>query len=103
MDGYKIIAYLADWADWKVQDVDAKKLTHINYAFATIEDGRVVAKVLDRNLGKFHLLKEIKAQNPHLKTLISIGGWEPMVFRCSSDRGFKGAVRRYCSGIHEGI
>jgi chitinase len=75
MDGYKIIAYLADWADWKVQDVDAKKLTHINYAFATIEDGRVVAKVLDRNLGKIHLSKEIKAQNPHLKTLISIGGW----------------------------
>ena len=51
------------------------KRQHINYAFATIEDGRVVAKVLDRNLGKIHLLKEIKAQNPHLKTLISIGGW----------------------------
>ncbi|HZJ58019.1 MAG TPA: glycoside hydrolase family 18 protein [Clostridia bacterium] len=75
MDGYKIIGYLADWADWTAEDVDAQKLTHINYAFATIDDGRVVAKVLDRRLGKLHILKEIKAQNPHLKTLISVGGW----------------------------
>lgn len=75
MSKYKIIAYLADWADWSVQDIDAKKLTHINYAFATIEEGKVVPKVLNQKLGKIHLLKEIKAKNPHLKTLISIGGW----------------------------
>ena len=75
MSKYKIIAYLADWADWSVQDIDAKKLTHINYAFATIEEGKVVPKVLNQKLGKIYLLKEIKAKNPHLKTLISIGGW----------------------------
>jgi len=75
MSKYKIIAYLADWADWGVEDIDAKKLTHINYAFATIDEGRVVARVLNQGLERIHLLKEIKAQNPHLKTLISIGGW----------------------------
>ena len=26
MSKYKIIAYLADWADWSVQDIDAKSL-----------------------------------------------------------------------------
>lgn len=75
MNTYKIIAYLSDWVDWEVEDIDAKKLTHINYAFATLEQGRVVPKVLDGELGKIHLLKEIKAKNPDLKTLISIGGW----------------------------
>jgi len=66
-----IIAYLADWTDWEPDRMDAAKLTHINYAFALIKDGRVSGD----HLKKLHLLKELKQKNKDLKLIISIGGW----------------------------
>jgi chitinase len=67
---YKIIAYLSDGADWCEEDIEAEKLTHINYAFAHIKDGAVYG-----NLKKINILNNIKKKNTHLKTVISIGGW----------------------------
>jgi chitinase len=54
--------------------IAAKKLTRINYAFALIENGRVVANdSLDApNLAALVALKQ---QNPSLKIVISVGGW----------------------------
>jgi len=76
MGAYKVIAYIADWADWEIHEIDGNRLTHINYAFATIEDGRVVNKVLGQELKNIHKLKDLKIRYPHLSMLISIGGWE---------------------------
>lgn len=75
MREYKIIAYLADWGHWEVSEIRGEMLTHLNYAFATIEDGKVVARVVGQELKNIHKLRELKAKYPHLKTLISIGGW----------------------------
>jgi len=67
---YKIMAYLGDGENWEETDIEAHKLTHINYAFVHVKDGRIIG-----NLRKVDLLNEIKNKNPHLKTVISVGGW----------------------------
>jgi len=54
--------------------IDARKLTRINYAFANIENGRMVegAPVTAGNLA---ILTRLRRENPKLTVLISVGGW----------------------------
>jgi GH18 family chitinase len=54
--------------------IAADKLTHINYAFANIKDGRVVEGFAhdDEN---FRVLTGLRQRNPDLKVLVSVGGW----------------------------
>ncbi|TFE19744.1 chitinase [Cohnella luojiensis] len=93
--GYKIVAYYPSWAtyarNYHVSDIDATKITHINYAFANVSTaGEVVVgdtyadtdKFFPGDCwdagckrGNFNQLNKLKASNPHLKTLISVGGW----------------------------
>lgn len=89
-----IVAYYTAWSIYSrgyfVQDIPAEKITHINYAFAKIgEDGCIalgdpwgdVDKPFnddrwDQPLrGNFHQLLQLKTKYPHLRTLISVGGW----------------------------
>lgn len=73
-----------------VSSIKGELLTHVNYAFANIsEDGRAVLgdACLDvgecagqqnphaRPGGNFAELRRLKQRHPHLRTLISIGGW----------------------------
>lgn len=91
----RVIGYFAAWGvygrDYHVADVPAHLLTHINYAFANIsDDGRCVlgdpyadtdkaypGDSWDEGAkrGSFHQLAILKQAHPHLKTLISVGGW----------------------------
>ena len=55
--------------------IEAKKLTHINYAFVDVQHNRawLTNEATDTvNFRKLNLLKQV---NPDLKILISIGGW----------------------------
>ena len=85
-------AYLASDIPWD-------KITHINYAFAHVNAANqisvgdtsdptnastgmewpgIAGAELDHNLpykGHFNLLQKYKQQHPHVKTLISVGGW----------------------------
>ena len=90
----RVIGYFAAWdvydRDYHVNEIPAAQLTHINYAFANIADGQCVlgdpyadtdkaypGDTWDEGAkrGNFHQLEILKAAHPHLKTLISVGGW----------------------------
>lgn len=76
---YKMVGYYAGWASYsgfQVTNIDASKLTHINYAFANItDDGEIVVGDPATDHENFKHLKLLKKQHPHLKTMISVGGW----------------------------
>jgi len=71
---YKIIAYVfGGRAD--IHRINARKLTHINYAFGLVsEQGEIVFREPD---GPAHLaqLQALKARNQRLKIILSVGGW----------------------------
>ncbi|MGV8878372.1 MAG: glycoside hydrolase family 18 protein [Sphingobacteriaceae bacterium] len=55
--------------------VSAEKLTHINYAFVDVQGNRAVLNNHRTDTANFQMLNALKAKNPALKILISIGGW----------------------------
>jgi len=71
----QIIAYIFP-RDHVIQpgEVAATKLTRINYAFANIQDGRIVA-VSPADAPNFATLVALRQQNPSLQVLVSVGGW----------------------------
>jgi chitinase len=88
----RVVGYLASWGvrskGTRIADLPAKDLTHIFYAFGRIaEDGRVVLgdRCLDIGVcdsaravnpgGNFAELRKLKGRHPHLKLVVSIGGW----------------------------
>ena len=73
-DSYKIIGYVAGWEDFDLEKIHAKKLTHINYAFANVVDGKAVLE-RDFDSGNMAKILALKNINADLKVLVSIGGW----------------------------
>ncbi len=70
-----IIAYLFPRNEVIVpSEIAADKLTHINYAFADVKDGRIV-EGFARDAENFKLLAVLRRRHPHLQILISVGGW----------------------------
>lgn len=58
-----------------VSQIDAKRLSHINYAFVDVKDNRAWLHNEKTDTVNFRKLNELKKINPDLKILISIGGW----------------------------
>ncbi len=77
---YNVIAYVAGYRDFDFSTIDAKRITHINYAFANVIDGKVQFDTtnIDNTSLKttdLDILQKLKEQNPDLKLLVSVGGW----------------------------
>lgn len=66
-----VAAYLSDWAWYGIREGDENKLTHINYSFATLVDG----KVSDAHWSNGDNLDDAVKRYPHIDFIISIGGW----------------------------
>ena len=89
---HKIVGYYADWTAerYPLADIPASQLTHVNYAFGKIDaDNRLTfnrAIALDRvypadcsdpqcRHGLFNQVTLVKQRYPHLKFILSVGGW----------------------------
>lgn len=58
-----------------VENIEATMLTHINYAFVDVKNGQAFLTNEKTDSTNFRKLNLLKATNPDLKILISIGGW----------------------------
>jgi len=54
--------------------IDAHSLTRVNYAFANIKDGRMVAGFASDS-ENFAFLTGLRKENPGFTVLVSVGGW----------------------------
>ncbi|CAF1034663.1 unnamed protein product [Didymodactylos carnosus] len=89
-----ILGYFAAWSiyarNYFITDIPGDKITHINYGFANIGSDGLIAigdswadlekafpgDTWDQPLrGNFNQLSKLKEKWPHIKTLISVGGW----------------------------
>jgi chitinase len=55
-------------------EVDTHSITRINYAFANIQDGRMVTGFA-HDAENFAVLASLRDRNPSLTVLVSVGGW----------------------------
>ena len=94
-DSRKVVAYYIEWGiygrNYQPADMPLDSITHVNYAFANIgSDGRIAigdpyaateklypGDTWDQPYaGTYNQLNNVlRAQHPHIKTLISVGGW----------------------------
>jgi chitinase len=69
----RIVAYVRDGAP--VTAIHPEKLTHINFAFARIDAQGAVVLPHPGVAPQLAQLRGLKARNPRLKILLSVGGW----------------------------
>ncbi|GGH10643.1 hypothetical protein GCM10008013_02140 [Paenibacillus segetis] len=102
---YNIVTYYTSWSvseegrNYQPTDIDVSQITHINYAFSDlcwkgfgtgavacqneniplqkdyVFDGEMVIGDPEVDLNNFNTFATIKEQNPHLKLMVSVGGW----------------------------
>jgi chitinase len=76
---FRLVAYYPYWSlstrQYRVEDIPAASLTHINYAFAVLSmDGECTSANADADAVNLPALQALKLRYPHLQTLLSVGG-----------------------------
>ena len=75
-----VVGYYAGWAAYQSYTPDqipAEHLTQINYAFARIDPDTLTIALENEAHDQKNLaaLRQLRKEHPHLKLLISVGGW----------------------------
>ncbi len=70
---FKVVAYIPGWGDIDFSAIQAEKLTHVNYAFINVKDGKVYSE-MEQDSVILRELVGLKNVNPDLKVLVSVGG-----------------------------
>ena len=78
--GATAVGYYAGWAAYQgytPDQIPAEQLTQINYAFAQINPNTLTIALENEAHDKKNLaaLRQLRNKHPHLKLLISVGGW----------------------------
>lgn len=68
--GYVVVAYVTSWSD---EIPDPFVMTHINYAFAHVNNTFDGIRI--DNPERLKRIVALKAKNPELKVMLSVGGW----------------------------
>jgi chitinase len=83
----KLVCYHTNWSQYRSdngkffpENIDANLCTHIIYSFAKISGDRLAPyewndEDTDWSRGMYSRMMALKAQNPSLKVLIAVGGW----------------------------
>lgn len=71
---YVLIGYVSR-NGWTKAQIEAQKLTHINYAFAVPAPNGEFAPISPKDSTNLAALTSLRAVNNDLKILISVGGW----------------------------
>ncbi len=77
---YRIVGYYPAWSnptrDGNASDLPGNMLTHVIYAFSSIDPRTHTCVYGAESVDKYHLknLRQLKQKYPHLKVLIAIGG-----------------------------
>ena len=79
--GKIVVGYYTGWSAYKgytPAKVPAAYLSHLNYAFAKIDPKTKKIALADpaQDRKNFAAIRQLKQSHPHLKTLISVGGWD---------------------------
>lgn len=74
MPEYVVIGYVTG-NGWTKEQIQAKKLTHINYAFAVPDSNGQLAPMKPKDETNLAELVALKSIHPALKILLSVGGW----------------------------
>ena len=78
---HTVVGYYAGWASYQgytPEDIPAHLLTQVNYAFADIneKDNTIFLPYGAQDQKNLAALRALRQKNPHLKLLISVGGWD---------------------------
>lgn len=96
-----IVGYYASWASGQGYPPDrlpAERFNQINYAFAAIEDGRLILRDPAREGNILRALAELRKRNRDLKIALSVGGWDESTYfsDVAADAGSRETFAQSC-------